>query len=149
MALRYPTGLDRLQRTLLLVGAVTLSVLATALVERLPNPSPAVAQTGPAPVVRASTFELVNDSGAVLARITSGGAGNGSLTLFDTAGNRRAVLAGNGTLATFDADGSTLRFYAGYALAATPDGRPPVNGVALAPDGTVGMLEGCTGQVSC
>ena len=143
-------GFPLLQRTFLLVGTIAFSVLTTTVAERLANPAPpAAAQVAQPAVVRGSAFELVGEDGSVLARLTAGGLGNGNLTLFDTTGNRRVSLGGNGTLAMFDTDGSTLRFLAGYSLAPGATGAPPVNGVRLAPDGTVGMLAGCSGPVVC
>ena len=138
-----------LQRSVLFVGVVAISVLTTLLVERLANPTPVAAQGGQPQVIRATAFELVGPGDSVLARLSPGGSGNGNLSLFDTAGNRRAAMAGNGTFFVFDEDGTTLRFEAGYSQTAGASGTPPVNGVALAPDGTVGVLSGCTGTVTC
>ena len=139
---------DFVQRSLLLFGVVALSVVTALTVERLLDPPSAAAQGQPQ-VVRASAFELVDDNGAVLARLGAGPAGNGNLALFDTQGVRRTVVAGNGGFSSFDRDGTTLRYQAGYVLERGVSGTPPVNGVSLAPDGAVGMLSGCTGTVTC
>lgn len=128
------------------LGIVAFSVTATLLVQYLMTPPGAQAQTGPQ-VVRTSGFELVSPEGAILARLVPGPQGGGNLTMFDAAGNRRTVVAGNGTIAAFDLGSTTLRFFEGYSTVAT--GLPTVNGVALGPDGTVGILSGCTGAVSC
>src|SRR5437763_15198682 len=140
---------QHLQRSVLLVVVVANSFLTTLLVERLATPTPVAAQGGQPQVIRATAFELVGPGDSVLARLSPGGSGNGNLSLFDTAGNRRAAMAGNGTFFVFDEDGTTLRFEAGYSQTAGASGTPPVNGVALAPDGTVGVLSGCTGTVTC
>ena len=131
------------------LSIVALSVLTTLTVQHLVSPLAAAAQGGQPSVVRAAGFEVVGPDGNVLARLTAGPAGNGNLMLLDTAGNRRTVVAGNGTFGAFDADGVTLRYSAGYSPVAGLTGTPPINGIALGPDGTVGILSGCTGQVTC
>ena len=148
--MRKPPVLPALiQRSLLLVGVVVLSVLTTLTIERLVDPAPAAAQGGQRSVQRASAFELVADNGAVLARLAPGPAGNGNLTLFSTAGAQRTVVFGNGTFAAFDPDGETLRYFSGYAVNPGLIGTPAVNGVLLDGDGSVGVLSGCPGPVFC
>ncbi len=124
-------------------------VSSAGAIERLLDPPPAAAQSGQLSVVRASAFELVDENGAVLARLAGGPAGNGNLAVFNTSGARRTVVAGNGTFAAFDPDGDTLRFYAGYTLNQGLIGTPPVNGALLDSGGSVSVLSGCPGPVLC
>jgi len=102
-------------------------------------PSSATAQSNQPHVVRASTFEVVADDGAVLARLTRGSVGGGNLMLYDAAGVQRTGLTGSGALVAFDPEG-VLVFRAGRTFEVGGSGTPPVNGVELSPGGSVGML---------
>jgi hypothetical protein len=86
-----------------------LSVVVTLVVVRGLVPSRAAAQPQQTGEVRASTFVLVGADGTELARLAPGPQGPGNLTLFDTAGKARVVLAGAGVMRVFDADGVTSR----------------------------------------
>jgi len=94
-------------------GMVSLSVIITVLVMRGLAPPQAVAQPGQADEVRASAFVLVGQDGTVLARLTPGRQGGGSLRLFDTAGNAHLGLGGAGALEIYGSDGTTFRLRAG------------------------------------
>jgi hypothetical protein len=90
-------------------GTVLLSVLVTLLVTHGFAAPGATAQTGQADEVRAAAFVLVGADGTELARLAPGPQGPGNLTLFDTAGTARVVLAGAGLMRVFDPDGVTSR----------------------------------------
>jgi len=98
----------------------------------------ATAQSSQPAEVRASAFILVAPDGTTLARIGSGGIGNGNLTLFDSTGTQRVVLGGNGGLNVFDLDGSPI-FRAGRTFEASPGGSE-LNGVMLGPGGSISSL---------
>ena len=80
------------------LGIVSVSVLATLVVQHLLTPPPIAAQPAGVQEVRASAFVLVGADGTVLGRLGQGGLGNGNLTLYNAAGQQRAVLAGAGGL---------------------------------------------------
>ena len=126
-----------LRQALSTLVTVALSVLVTVLVMRALSPQHAHAQANPG-VVQATEFDLVGQDGTILARLQAGPHANGNLTLYDTTGKRRAALGGDGTFEAFDPDGVTRRFVAGYVMDA--QGVPPVNGVLLDPNGTIGYL---------
>src|SRR5713226_5018223 len=139
------------------LGIVAFTVLTTILVQRLLEPPPATAQSSQGGVVRASGFEVVgadgtvlarlspgaagggtvelfNAAGAVLTRIQTGGGGGGNIQLFDAQGNSRLRLAGEGALNVYDPSGA-LRFRAGNTVTQTQTG-PAFNGVQLDADGS-------------
>jgi hypothetical protein len=103
-------------------------------------PPPATAQSGQVPDVRVSSFTLVGADGTILARLAPGGNGNGNLTLFDTAGTQRLVMAGAGAMAVFARDGTTQVYRAGRTFEVGPRGEPPVNGVLLSPDASISIF---------
>jgi hypothetical protein len=82
-------------------GIVVLSVCAT----RAFGPRPTVAQPAQQGDIRATSFTLVGADGTVLGRLAAGPAGNGNLTVYDTAGRMRAGVAGGGNVTVFDPDG--------------------------------------------
>jgi type 1 fimbria pilin len=140
MATDHHFGLWRyLKQVGSVLGIVTLSVLATLVVQRATTPPRASAQSSPG-TVQATEFDLVGQDGTVLARLRAGGAGGGALLLYDAAGNQRVGLAAAGVLTVLDPDGVTPRFRAGYAPVVGSRGEPPTNGVLLDPSGTISYL---------
>lgn len=142
MQTRYRLRLRHyLRRAVSTLATVALSVAVTILVMRAVSPQQAHAQQGQAGDVRATSFTLVGQDGTVLARLQTGGQGNGELRLYDATGNLRAELAGAGFLIIRDPDGLTPRFRAGFTTTTSRDlGLPPFNGVQLDPNGTIGVL---------
>ena len=120
------------------IGIVALSVLGTLLSQHVLAPSPAIAQPTQLQELRAAKFVLVAADGTELARLEPGGDGNGRLQLFDKTGVVRVSLAGGGAVNIFDTDGTTQRFRAGFVPYVDSAGRPPINGVWLDEEGTVG-----------
>jgi hypothetical protein len=131
-----------MQRIVLISGATSfvMAFLGGLLAIGLVGPAAATAQASQVQEVHASAFVLVAPDGTVVGRLEPGTRGGGALTLFDAEGQRRTSLNGSGGMSAFDTDGTTLRFRAGYQLEAAPGGTPPVNGVLLAPDGSVSTL---------
>jgi hypothetical protein len=121
------------------LGIVALSVLATLTVQHLLLSPSASAQADQPQEVRATRFVLVAADGTVLARLEPGGDGNGRLQLFDKTGTLRVGLAGGGALNINDTDGVTQRFRAGYVPYVDSAGRPPINGVWIDADGSIGV----------
>src|SRR5581483_5631768 len=104
-----------LARTFLLASVIPFvsSLLGGIVAFSMLVPSGVSAQPGQAEEVRASAFTVVGSDGTVLARLGPGRNANGSLTLFDTDGTRRLILAGGGAVQVYDQDGTTLAFRAG------------------------------------
>ena len=121
------------------LGIVVLSVLATLTAQHLLLPPLVIAQPDQPQEVRATRFVLVAADGTVLARLEPGGDGNGRLQLFDKTGTLRVGLAGGGALNINDTDGVTQRFRAGYVPYVDSAGRPPINGMWLDADGSIGV----------
>jgi hypothetical protein len=121
-------------------GIVSLSVLATLLVQHVLAAPSATAQPSQPQEVRAARFVLVGPDGTELATLEPGRDGNGRLQLFDAAGTLRVGLAAQGALNIFDTDGTTQRFRAGYVPYADAFGRPPINGVWLDANGSVSIV---------
>jgi len=121
------------------LGIVVLSVLATLTAQHLLLPPLVIAQADQPQEVRATRFVLVAADGTVLARLEPGGDGNGRLQLFDKTGTLRVGLAGGGALNINDTDGVTQRFRAGYVPYVDSAGRPPINGMWLDADGSIGV----------
>jgi hypothetical protein len=90
-----------LVKAAMVVGIVALTVLAM----RVFGPRQTAAQPAQEGDVRATSFTLVGADGTVLAKLAPSSAGNGILTLFDTAGRPRAAINGNGAMAVLDTNG--------------------------------------------
>jgi hypothetical protein len=131
-----------MKRIVLLSGATSfvMAFLGGILAFSLGAPNATMAQSSQLEEVRASAFVVVAPDGVVVGRIEPGVPGGGSLTLFDGAGIRRTSVSGSGAFSAFDTDGTTLRWRAGYQLEPAPGGTPAVNGMLLAPDGSVTVL---------
>lgn len=141
MRVRYIAGLaERFRPGVTILATVSLSVIATVLVQHLGASAAATAPPGQLPEVRASTFVLVGPGGTELARLEPGHDGNARLQMFDASGTLRLGLAAQGALNVFDTDGTTQRFRAGYVPYVDGIGRPPINGVWLDADGSVSVV---------
>jgi hypothetical protein len=106
MRITHDLSLPRsLRHAVSLISTVSLSVLATLLMQHLLAPPHITAQVSDTQVVRASAFELVGADGTILARLAPDQAGNGLLTLSDAAGRPRSFVAGMGRLGVSDANG--------------------------------------------
>lgn len=124
--IHHPNLWRSLRHTATVAGMVTLGVVVSLLTQRFLLP----AQASPG-VVQASEFDLVGQTGAVLAHLQPGLGGKGTLFLYDSAGNQRVQLTGSGVLAVLDKDGTTPRFAAGYNPDVGPRGQPPLYGLTL------------------
>jgi hypothetical protein len=92
---------------------VAAIVALTVLTMRLVGPAVTVAQPAEHDEVRARAFVLVGADGTMLGRLAPGGAGNGNLTLYDTAGRQRIWMAGAGNVVIFDSDGKVQGSFSG------------------------------------
>jgi hypothetical protein len=133
-----------MRRTILLVSVLPFvsAFLGGALAFTLVAAPQATAQSSQLQEVRASAFTLVGEDGTVLARLAPG-PGGGRFSLRNAAGTERVTLAAAGILNVWDQDGTTVVFRAGrsYNPVGAATGLPPINGVELGPDGSIGMLE--------
>ena len=129
-------------RMVLLGGVLPFmsAFLAGVLAFSLVAPSATAAQSDQVQEVRASAFTLVGADGTVLASLAPSGTGAGFLRLFDADGKRRLLISGTGTVDVYDVDETTVLFRAGRTFAVGPNRLPPVNGVELGPQGSVGMI---------
>jgi hypothetical protein len=129
-----------MRRTVILCGTASfvMAFLGGLLAFAVVVPRPATAQSTVLPEVRAASFALVDPEGTVLATLERTPLGNGNLTLYDNAGRRRTALS-VGVVTFFDGEGTAV-LRAGRAEVTSREGLPPVNGVLLGPDGSIGML---------
>jgi hypothetical protein len=127
-----------MRRAVILCGITSfiMAFLGGVLAVSLMTPAAATAQSTPAPVVRASTFELVRDDGTVIGRLAAGPAGGGNLVLTHGSGTMGLSLAGGGLITAYDGASEEPTFRAGRCCGPSPD----VNGVQLGPEGTISML---------
>lgn len=134
-----------MRRTILLAGVLPFvsAFLGGVLAFGLVAPSMATAQSTAQQEVRANSFVLVNDSGAVVARLGINPVGTGTLWFLRTNGTVSSTFGQLG-LALWDAGGETVVMRAGRCLGAggapCPGGLPPFEGLELGPGGSVGML---------
>jgi len=130
-----------MRRTILLTGVLPFlsaffgAVLAFSLVV----PPPATAQPGGLQEVRGSAFVLVDQNGAILARLAPAPSGDALMSFRDAAGTTRLRLHGAGSFTVFGPDSSTA-FRAGNTFGDAMLGDQSVNGVLLGPGGSIGML---------
>jgi hypothetical protein len=129
-----------LRQTASVLGIVVLSVTTTLIVQRFLAPSPAAAQVGQLEEISATRFTLVGADGTILARLEPGNDANARLQLFNNVGVLRVGLTAQGAVNIFDVDGTTQRFRAGFVPYTDGQGRPPINGVWLDGDGSIGPI---------
>lgn len=134
-----------MRRTILLAGVLPFvsAFLGGVLAFGLVAPSMATAQATVQQEVRANSFVLVNDSGAVVTRLGISPVGTGTLAFLRTSGTVRSTFNSLG-LTIWDAGGETVVMRAGRCLGAVgdrcPGGLADFEGVQLGPGGSVGML---------
>jgi hypothetical protein len=130
-----------MKRAIVLCGSASfvMAFLGGMLAFHLAGPPGAAAQSDQLEELRASAFVVVAPDGTVLGRLGPGAAGNGGLSLSDTAGRQRWNIGAGGALSVYDLDG-TIRFRAGYQPELGPGGAALVNGVLLGPGGSVSAL---------
>jgi hypothetical protein len=136
-----------MRRTILLAGVLPFisAFLGGVLAFGLVVPSMATAQSTVQQEVRANSFVLVNDSGAVVTRLGINPVGTGTLSFLRGNGTTSATLSQIG-LAMWGGSGDTIIMRVGRCTGAgvsptgCPGGLPPFEGVQLGPDASVGTL---------
>ena len=132
-----------MRRAVILCGTASfvMAFLGGVLAFSVVNPSSATAQSNQLQEVRASGFTLVGPDGTVLATLAPGPlTGAAALEMYDAAGTRHLELVGLGIMNAFDPEGITPVFRAGRTYRLGPLGQPPLNGVALDPDGSISII---------